>query len=133
VSGITNGLGGNGVEGETRGADLLAQRQRLDRAVVALGHRDKEKIDHGEGFGAGPLEQDRTLALVAGERGAVEARRPLTRIVEVDHEAIDETLVGVDLKVAAEILVHKDTSASGSRARAARAATSPTTMRLGPA
>ena len=95
--------------------------------------RDQEKIDHGEGFGACPLEQDRALALVAGERGAVEAWRPLSGVVEVNHDAVSESVGGGDLKVAAEILGHYDTSASGWRTRAARAATSPTMMRLGPA
>src|SRR5262249_46491471 len=62
-----------------------------------------------------------------------EARRPLTGIVEIDHEAVDETVGGRDLQIAGEILGHYDTSASGSRTTAARAATSPTMMRLGPA
>ena len=66
----------------------------------------RRRIDHGEGLGAGPLEQDRALALVAGERGAVETWRPLSGVVEVDHEAVDETVGGGDLKVAAEILGH---------------------------
>ena len=103
------------------------------RAVVVLGHRHQEGIDHGEGLGAGALQQDLAVALVARQRGAVEARRPLAGIVEEHHDAVDQTVGGGDLQVAAEVLGHQDTSASGWSAAAARAATSPTMMRLGPA
>ena len=59
--------------------------------------------------------------------------RPLAGIVEEHHDAVDQAVGGGDLQVAAEILGHQDTFASGWSAAAARAATSPTMMRLGPA
>ncbi|MGZ5907607.1 MAG: DUF2849 domain-containing protein [Reyranella sp.] len=42
MSGITHRVGGDGIEGEARNADVFSQRQRLDRAAIARDKRSAE-------------------------------------------------------------------------------------------
>src|SRR6185437_11236763 len=64
---------------------------------------------------------------------AIEALGPLPEVVEEDDGTVAQAVGGRDLQVTAQILGHQDTSANESRSAAARAATSPTMIRLGPA